>query len=119
VEIFSTKCTPDPTLEAQVRAVAVLVPGVLGLDKCYVRKMGFSYYVNLHVIVDGKKSVRDGHHIAHLVEDEVLASLPQISEVLVHIEPEEELTRKRGYRFLGAQAGKPFIDSGIGTCHQQ
>ena len=88
-----TDRTPDPTLEAQVRMVAGRVPGVLGLDKCFVRKMGFSYYVDLHVIVDGEKSVRDGHHIAHLVEDQVLASIPQISEVLVHIEPEEELTR--------------------------
>ena len=90
-----TDRTPDPTMEAQVRAVAELVPRVLGLDKCHVRKMGFSYYVDLHVIVDGEMSVRDGHHIAHLVENKVLASIPQISEVLVHIEPEEELTQKQ------------------------
>lgn len=86
---------PDPTLEAQVRAVAGRVEGVLGLDKCYVRKMGFSYYVDLHVIVNGEKSVREGHHIAHRVEDEVLAAVPQVSEVLVHIEPEEELIIKQ------------------------
>ena len=90
-----TDRTPDPTLEARVRTVAGQVPGVLGLDKCFVRKMGFSYYVDLHVIVNGGMSVREGHHIAHRVEDEVLASLPQISEVLVHIEPEEELMLKQ------------------------
>ena len=37
----------------------------------------------------------EGHHIAHQVENEILAALPQISEVLVHIEPEEELTIKQ------------------------
>jgi cation diffusion facilitator family transporter len=88
-----TDQTPDPTLEAQVRTVAGQVSGVLGLDKCVVRKMGFSYYIDLHVIVNGKMSVREGHEIAHQVEDEVLAALPQVSEVLVHIEPEEELIR--------------------------
>jgi cation diffusion facilitator family transporter len=89
-----TDHTPDPTLEAQIRTVTGQVPGVLGLDKCFVRKMGFSYYVDLHVIVAGELSVRDGHQIAHLVEDEVFTSIPQVFEVLVHIEPEEELTRK-------------------------
>lgn len=89
---------PDPTLETQVREVAERVPGVLGLDKCHVRKMGFNYYVDLHVVVDGEISVRDGHHIAHRVEDEVLSYLPQISEVLVHIEPEEELAAKANQR---------------------
>lgn len=85
---------PDPTLEAQIRAVAGRVEGVLGLDKCHVRKMGFSYYVDLHVIVSGEMSVREGHHIAHRVEDEILTAVPHVSEVLVHIEPEEELTIK-------------------------
>ena len=86
---------PDPTLEARVRKIAGQVPGVTGLDKCFVRKMGFSYYVDLHIVVDGQMPVREGHRIAHKVEDKVLASLPQISEVLVHVEPEEELTLKR------------------------
>jgi divalent metal cation (Fe/Co/Zn/Cd) transporter len=70
------------------------MPGVLGLDKCFVRKMGFSFYVDLHIIVKGELSVREGHRIAHLVEDSVLEELPLISEVLVHVEPEEELAAK-------------------------
>jgi cation diffusion facilitator family transporter len=86
---------PDPTLEARVRAVAGQVPGVMGLDKCFIRKMGFSFYVDLHIVVDGQISVREGHSIAHQVEDTVLESLPQISEVLVHVEPEEELARQQ------------------------
>ena len=85
---------PDPGITARVREIAGRVPGVLGLDKCFVRKMGFSFYVDLHIIVKGELSVREGHHIAHLVEDSVLEELPQISEVLVHVEPEEELAAK-------------------------
>jgi cation diffusion facilitator family transporter len=87
--------TPDVSMEAQVRAIAGRVPGVLGSDKCYVRKMGFTYYVDLHVVVQGELSVREGHRLSHTVEDEILIALPQVAEVLVHVEPEEELTRPR------------------------
>lgn len=85
---------PDATMEAQVRAVAGRVQGVIGLDKCFVRKMGFSFYVDLHIVVDGEITVREGHVLSHRVEDEILAALPQVAEVLVHVEPEEELSRK-------------------------
>jgi cation diffusion facilitator family transporter len=85
---------PDTTLEAQVREIAGRVSGVLGLDKCLVRKMGLTYYVDLHIVVHGEMSVREGHRLSHQVEDEVLRALPQVAEVLVHVEPEEELRIK-------------------------
>jgi cation diffusion facilitator family transporter len=81
----------DPNVEAKVRTISANQPGVVGLDKCHARKMGLSYYVDLHIVVDGKVSVREGHQIAHTVEGAVLKALPQVAEVLVHVEPEEEL----------------------------
>lgn len=81
---------PSADLGADVRRVAGAVAGVVGLDKCYIRKMGFEFYVDLHVIVDGALSVRQGHWIAHQVKDAVRRSNPRIVEVLVHIEPHEE-----------------------------
>jgi cation diffusion facilitator family transporter len=84
---------PDTTMEAQVRQIAGQVPGIIGLDKCFVRKMGLTYYVDLHIVVRGEMSVREGHRLSHKVEDEVLRALPHVAEVLVHVEPEEELTR--------------------------
>jgi divalent metal cation (Fe/Co/Zn/Cd) transporter len=47
-------------------------PGVRGLDKCQVRKMGFHYYVDLHVRVEGHRSVAEGHRIAHKVKNAIL-----------------------------------------------
>jgi cation diffusion facilitator family transporter len=82
---------PHPSLETQVRAAAARVPGIIGLDKCVVRKMGFSFYVDLHIVVDGELTVREGHRLSHKVEDEIRTSMPQVTEVLVHAEPEEEL----------------------------
>jgi cation diffusion facilitator family transporter len=88
-EILDT--APPPEIEQHVRQVAVLVPGVVGLEKCFVRKVGFRYYVDLHVVVNGDITVRDGHSISHVVEDSVLAGVHRVAKVLVHIEPEEEL----------------------------
>ena len=57
--------------------------------------MGFSFYVDLHVVVGGTLSVRKGHTIAHAVENAVLQGMSQVEEVLVHIEPDDELSRKQ------------------------
>ena len=59
---------PPKTIQDEVKAVAKLVPGVEDLEKCFVRKMGFEFYVDLHVIVNGELSVRKGHRIAHEVK---------------------------------------------------
>ena len=52
---------------------------------------GLQFYVDLHIVVNGNLTVREGHKIAHQVEDQVLKGVPQVAEVLVHVEPEEEL----------------------------
>jgi cation diffusion facilitator family transporter len=88
-EILDT--APPPEIEEHVREAAASVPGVVGLEKCFVRKVGFRYYVDLHVIVDGSITVRSGHAISHRVEDRVLAQVSRVAKVLVHIEPEEML----------------------------
>jgi cation diffusion facilitator family transporter len=82
---------PPPEIEQHVREAAASVPGVIGLEKCFVRKTGFQYYVDLHVVVKGDITVRSGHQISHQVEDRILANVDRVAHVLVHIEPEEEL----------------------------
>jgi cation diffusion facilitator family transporter len=78
---------PPNTIQKQVKDIAKLVPGVVALEKCFVRKMGFEFFVDLHVIVDGDLTVKEGHRIAHEVEDAILNAYPRIADVLVHIEP--------------------------------
>lgn len=79
---------PPPHIEEEVRRIALAVPGVLSLDKCLVRKMGLEYFVDLHVVVPGSLSVRDGHRISHDVKDAICASQPRVTDVLIHIEPD-------------------------------
>jgi cation diffusion facilitator family transporter len=80
---------PSAHIVQEIKEVAAKVEGVTGLDKCHVRKMGFDYYVDLHVEVNGNLSVFEGHEIAHRVKEAILEAMPNISDVLVHIEPEE------------------------------
>jgi cation diffusion facilitator family transporter len=80
---------PPSDFEGAVRRAAERVPRVLALEKCFIRKMGFSYYVDLHVTVDGAISVRSGHDIARDVKDAIRTAHPAVMEVLVHIEPSD------------------------------
>jgi cation diffusion facilitator family transporter len=77
---------PAQTVQ-KVRNVAAKVENVMGIDKCYVRKMGFDYFVDIHVLVDANLPVHRGHAIAHEVKDELMKEYSNISDVLVHIEP--------------------------------
>jgi cation diffusion facilitator family transporter len=71
----------------KVRDVASKVENVSGIDKCFVRKMGFDYFVDIHVLVDANLPVYKGHEIAHQVKAELMKEYSNISDVLVHIEP--------------------------------
>jgi cation diffusion facilitator family transporter len=84
-EIMDT--APRGEIVDLVRKAAASVPGVIEIEKCFVRKMGVSFYVDLHVGVDGNISVRDGHRIAHAVKGAIQETDPRIVDVLVHIEP--------------------------------
>ncbi|MDI1337344.1 MAG: cation diffusion facilitator family transporter [Lacunisphaera sp.] len=75
-------------LENEVRALALVVPGVQALHKVRMRKSGLSLLVDIQVQVDGNLTVREGHDIAHAVKDALLASASHsIDDVTVHIEP--------------------------------
>ncbi len=84
-EVLDT--APRGEIADGVRAAARAVPGVLEIDKCFVRKMGLEFYVDLHVGVDETMSVRAGHDVAHEVKDAIKHANPGIADVLVHIEP--------------------------------
>ena len=80
---------PPENLEQDIRITAETVEGVIEVEKCFIRKMGFDYFVDLHVIVDGELTVREGHIIAHDVKSLLLKSKLRIIDVLIHIEPND------------------------------
>ncbi len=85
-EILDT--APRGEIVRRIQEAARAVPGVADLDKCFVRKMGVEYYVDLHVQVNGAMPVREGHELAHRVKDAIRATDGRIADVLVHVEPD-------------------------------
>lgn len=78
-----------PELIERIREIASGAPSVCGIEKCRVRRSGLALYIDLHVIVDGDHSVREGHEIAHFVKDALLESVLGVQDVTVHIEPSD------------------------------
>ncbi len=73
----------------EIRVVAIKVEGVIDTEKCFVRKAGMKYQVDLHASVDATITVKEGHDIAHKLKDTLRAEMPQLGHVLIHIEPSE------------------------------
>lgn len=78
----------QPTdLIRRVRETAAEVPGVADVEKVFARKSGLAYWVDMHLEVDPEMSVREAHAIAHEVKDAVRERVPQVADVLIHVEP--------------------------------
>jgi cation diffusion facilitator family transporter len=78
-------------LVEEIRDVAVTVPGIIATEKCFIRKAGMQYHVDLHATVDAGLTVQHGHDIAHKLKDTLREKIPQLGHVLIHIEPNPEL----------------------------
>ena len=76
-------------LVADIRKVSLSCAGVVATEKCFVRKAGMKYHVELHAIVQADITVKFGHEIAHNLKDTLLNDIPQLGHVLIHIEPTE------------------------------
>ncbi|MFM7540919.1 MAG: cation diffusion facilitator family transporter [Planctomycetota bacterium] len=82
---------PAKEFENRVRELAVGVPGVLAVEKCRIRKSGTLYFVELHVEVNGRSTVQEGHDIGGRVRSELRKSPLRIADAFIHIEPHEVL----------------------------
>ena len=78
---------PDTKSMDEIRRVALSVPGARGIEKCYARKTGLKWHVDLHLEVDPDMSVYQSHEIATQVRIRVIETLDWVADVLVHVEP--------------------------------
>ena len=78
---------PDEREMTAIRFSAMRVPGVRGVEKCFARKTGLQYHVDLHLEVDPAMTVRESHDIAMGVRDRIIQDLDWVADVLVHVEP--------------------------------
>jgi len=78
---------PDDRLMNQIRQTALAETGVRGVEKCFARKTGLRYHVDLHLEVDPEMTVRQSHELAHRVQTRIQERLDWVAAVLVHVEP--------------------------------
>lgn len=78
---------PPPELMSAIRASALRVEGALGVEKCWARKTGLQYHVDLHLEVDPHMTVADSHGVAERVRHQVRRDVSSVADVLVHVEP--------------------------------
>lgn len=74
-------------LEAEIRKLALKVPGVMDTEKCHIRKIGLYYIIDLHMIVDGDIPVKDGHQISHDLKNFLMNEMSDVRNVNIHVEP--------------------------------
>ena len=73
----------------QIRHVSLQVEGIKNTEKCFIRKAGMEYHVDLHAKVAATISVKEGHDISHKLKDTLRKEIPSLGHILIHIEPYE------------------------------
>ncbi|WP_310449436.1 cation diffusion facilitator family transporter [Sulfuritalea sp.] len=76
---------------AAIRKTIATTPGVLGMHELRTRRMAHQVLVDAHVQVNPRISVSEGHRVAETVRQRVLDSHPEVLDVLVHVDPENDL----------------------------
>ena len=76
-------------LIVDIRKVAHQVDGIVNTEKCFIRKAGMKYHVELHATVNSTITVKEGHELAHILKDTLREEIPELGHVLIHIEPTE------------------------------
>ena len=75
---------------AVIRETIQDVDGVRDLHLLRTRRMGPHALVDVHIIVEPRISISEGHYISELVAHRLVERVDEVSDVLVHIDPEDD-----------------------------
>ena len=75
--------------QRKIRDIALRNKNVLQVHDIRTRFISSSVLVDLHIVVEGSISVREGHNIADDVRDRITQEIPEIIDVIVHVDPPE------------------------------
>jgi len=85
LELMDTRLPEDQMIA--IRSIIERVQGVEGVDMVRARKSGLVIFLDVHILVNGQLTVEQGHDIASQVRLRVKEEMPQVADVLVHVEP--------------------------------
>jgi len=80
----------EPEILASIKQHIKQVNGVEELHMLRSRRMGHNALVDVHILVDSKLSVSEGHQISEAVEYALINNFDEINDVTVHIDPEDD-----------------------------
>ncbi len=80
----------DPEIVSRIREKILAHEDVRELHMLRTRRMGHNALVDVHILVEPRLSVSEGHHIAETVEKALIDSFDEINDVTVHIDPEDD-----------------------------
>lgn len=78
---------PSKSYLAKINQAAMKVKGVLGTEKLRVQRYGPDAHVDIDIEVDPKMSVMKAHRISQEVRASIQEDLPEVQDVMVHVEP--------------------------------
>lgn len=76
---------------AAIRRAIAEVKDVRALHLLRTRRVGGKALVDVHVIVDDRLSVSEGHQISEMVRSRIIKEVDPVSDVMVHIDTEEDV----------------------------
>lgn len=88
-ELIDTGLTAEEI--ASLRQTLAGTPGVLGLHDLRTRRMAHQVLVDAHIQVNPRISVSEGHRIGEAARKRVLDRHPEVLDVLVHVDAENDL----------------------------
>jgi divalent metal cation (Fe/Co/Zn/Cd) transporter len=77
----------------KIRDIALKNEGVLQVHDIRTRYISSSIQVDLHIVVEGLITVREGHEIADDVRARINDAIPEVLDVIVHVDPPERALR--------------------------
>ena len=77
----------DPEMYKKLFSIIAEVKGVYNPHGARIRKSGNKYVIEIHIEVDGSRTVTEAHGIAHEVESRIAKGIKDVYDVIVHVEP--------------------------------
>lgn len=75
----------------RIRAICLAHPHVAHVHNIRTRYIGLNIQCDLHILIPGHMTVSDGHHIAGDVKNRIITAIPDVIDVLIHVEPAGEV----------------------------
>ena len=87
-ELIDTAMEPEQI--EQIQTAIQGVDGVQALHMLRTRRMGSDGMVDVHIMVNPKISVSEGHRISDTVRAQIIRDVADVTDVMVHIDPEDD-----------------------------